>query len=120
MISYDAQATYSSVQGLCQAIERDLIQFKEATEDQEKKALADKLLDDVKVYIFFMHLIWSISQWCYLRQYSTWNVWAMKSKQWLNNGCLQRVILVLLAMITTLLLNNFKMLKQGSLLLLSW
>lgn len=57
MISYDAQATYSSVQGLCQAIERDLIQFKEATEDQEKKALADKLLDDVKVYIFFMHLI---------------------------------------------------------------
>ncbi|KAI7885663.1 hypothetical protein K492DRAFT_234001 [Lichtheimia hyalospora FSU 10163] len=52
IVSYDSQATYGSVRSLCQAIERDLVQFKETTEDQEKKALADKLLlDNIKILL---------------------------------------------------------------------
>lgn len=51
IVSYDTQTTHSSFRSLCQAIERDLLQFKEATEDQEKKALVDKLIDNVKVCI---------------------------------------------------------------------
>ncbi|CDH53443.1 predicted protein [Lichtheimia corymbifera JMRC:FSU:9682] len=49
IVSYDTQTTHSSFRSLCQAIERDLLQFKEATEDQEKKALVDKLIDNVKI-----------------------------------------------------------------------
>ncbi|KAJ8657352.1 hypothetical protein O0I10_006905 [Lichtheimia ornata] len=51
IVSYDTQATHSSFRSLCQAIERDLIQFKETTEDQEKKVLVDKLLENVKTFL---------------------------------------------------------------------